>query len=96
MSTKLAPGNQLRTLSTGKYRIHALFTATNLWIVVFSDLTHHSLSETLEQVYDLYLKYVVQNMLVPIDFKDASEDGYDDKITNESFIKEIDQVLCLQ
>lgn len=95
MSVKMAPGNTLRTISTGKYRIHALFTASNLWIVIFSDLTHHELHERLDKIYELYLKYVVHNMLKPIDFKKAEEDGETAKITNTSFIKAVDQVLCL-
>ena len=72
MSTKIAPGNTLRTLTTGKYRIHALFTASNLWIVIFSDLTHHELHERLDKIYELYLKYVVHNMLKPIDLRAVS------------------------
>lgn len=95
MSNKLVPGNVLRTLSTGNYRVHALFTASNLWIVIFSDLTHHELVDTLDKVYELYLKYVVHNMLKPIDFRNDGTDGGNNKITNKSFIKSVDQVLSL-
>ncbi|CDO92218.1 unnamed protein product [Kluyveromyces dobzhanskii CBS 2104] len=95
MSTKIAPGNMLRTLTTGKYRIHALFTASNLWIVIFSDLTHHELHETLDRIYELYLKYVVHNMLKPIDFKESAGLKESKKITSPSFIRAVDHVLCL-
>ncbi|QEU62033.1 Bet5 [Kluyveromyces lactis] len=95
MSTKIAPGNTLRTLTTGKYRIHALFTASNLWIVIFSDLTHHELHERLDKIYELYLKYVVHNMLKPIDLRESENAKESDKITSPSFIKAVDQVLCL-
>ncbi|AMD22092.1 HGL248Cp [Eremothecium sinecaudum] len=94
MSSK---SNTVRTIATGKYRIHLLSTITGLSFVLFSDLKQQDLSQLLQYIYsEIYVKYVARNMLSPIDYaeNDSEKRGQGfRKINNRNFIKAVQDVL---
>lgn len=89
--------NNLRTISTGKYRVHILFTASGLLFVLLSDLKQQDLSEVLHYLYsEIYVRFVVNNLLSPIDFAECEDEkrgqGFR-KISNRNFIEGIERFL---
>lgn len=89
--------NSIKTIATGRYRLHILMTASNLWFVLFSDLGQQDLSNVLQYIYsEIYVKFVANNFLSPIDFAECKEEmrgqGFR-KINNKKFIEGIDRFL---
>ncbi|AET37386.1 TRAPP subunit BET5 Ecym_1134 [Eremothecium cymbalariae DBVPG len=89
--------NSVKTISTGKYRIHLLPTTTGIWFVLFSDLKQQDLSQVLQYLYgEIYVRYVARNMLSPVDFAESTNEtrgqGFR-KINNRNFIRAVDRFL---
>lgn len=101
ISQKLSKGavkNEIRSISTGKYRVHTYCTASGLWFVLTTDFRQQSYSHVLQYIYShIYLKYVTHNILSPYDFA-ANENekrgqGFR-KIDNRNFISTLESFLA--
>lgn len=87
----------MKTISTGKYRIHLLTTPTGLRFVLFSDLNHQDLAHVLQYLYgEVYVRYVARNMLSPVDFAESASEtrgqGFR-KINNRNFLSAVERFL---
>ncbi|CAR23002.1 TRAPP subunit BET5 [Lachancea thermotolerans CBS 6340] len=89
--------NEIRTISTGKYRAHILCTASGLWFVLLSDLKQEDLSHVLRYLYsEIYVKTVVHNWFSPVDFAESDSEkrgqGFR-KIRNRNFLASVERFL---
>lgn len=91
-------GNEIRSMSTGKYRVHTLFTATGLWFVLLTDFRQEAYGLILQQIYsNIYVKYVAQNWLVSLDLsanETETRGRGTRKINNRLFITAIEDFLA--
>lgn len=79
--------NQLRSFSTGNYRVHFFETLTNFKFVLVSDLEVDNLQKQLQELHaNIFVKTVVFNALSPIEFGE-------NKISNPNFIQKSDAFL---
>lgn len=101
ITQKLSKGavkNDIRSISTGKYRVHTYCTASGLWFVLTTDFRQQSYSHVLQYIYShIYVKYVTHNILSPYDFA-ANENekrgqGFR-KINNRNFIHTLESFLA--
>lgn len=89
--------NDIRTISTGKFRIHTYCTASGLWFVLITDFKQQNYSQVLRYIYShIYVKFVVHNYLSPYDFSENKSEmrgqGFR-KITNIKFINCLEAFL---
>lgn len=89
--------NNIRSISTGKFRIHTMQTATGLWFILITDFKQQNYSQVLHYIYShIYIKYVVHNFLSPYDFalnpKEQRGQGVK-KINNRHFINTLEAFL---
>ncbi|CCD24633.1 TRAPP subunit BET5 NDAI_0D03190 [Naumovozyma dairenensis CBS 421] len=100
ITQKLSRGlnkNEMRSISTGKYRVHTYCTASGLWFVLLSDFKQQSYSQVLEYIYSsIYVTYVANNLFSPYDFAENEDEmrgqGFR-KITNRRFIDSLENFL---
>ena len=86
--------NVLKSFSFGQFRIHYFESLTQLKFIIISDNQIDNLQNVLWELYSkYYLKNVVQNTFLPVEFKIPDDgiqaDGFD-KINNSNFINETD------
>ncbi|CUM64784.1 uncharacterized protein PRCAT00002395001 [Priceomyces carsonii] len=81
-------GNNLKSFSTARFRIHYLESASGLKFVLVSDNGVDNLQNVLWELYsNYYLNNIVFNALSPVDFQ------FDERISNSNFIRETDEFL---
>lgn len=91
--------NELKQLTIGQFRIHFWESLTRFKFVIITDLQVQSLQHELWQLYShFFIKYVVENALLPVEFKWKDDDTLREneiygKINNGKFIQETDQYL---
>ncbi|SCV01102.1 LAMI_0G09340g1_1 [Lachancea mirantina] len=89
--------NEIRTIATGKYRVHVLTTASGLWLVLLTDVQQKNVSEVLHHLYgEIYVPSVAENWLSPIDFAEKEEEKMGQgfrKIQNRYFLRAVEQYL---
>ncbi|EDO16601.1 hypothetical protein Kpol_520p22 [Vanderwaltozyma polyspora DSM 70294] len=100
ITQKLSKGsntNDVRSISTGKYRVHTYCTASGLWLVLLTDFKQQSYSQVLQYIYShIYVKYVSHNLLSPQDFADNESEMRGQgirKITNKKFLQSLEAFL---
>lgn len=92
------PGkNDIKSISTGKYRIHTYCTASGLQFILITDFKQQSYIQVLQYIYShIYVKYVAHNMLSPNDFAENENEmkgqGFR-KITNRNFVQSLESFL---
>lgn len=89
--------NVLKSFTLGQFRIHYYESVTQLKFIIISDNQIDNLQNVLWELYSkYYLKHVVHNTFLPVEFKIADEgaqqDGFD-KINNSNFINETDRFI---
>ncbi|CAI4967166.1 AVN_HP_G0081110.mRNA.1.CDS.1 [Saccharomyces cerevisiae] len=101
ITQKLSKGsvkNDIRSISTGKYRVHTYCTASGLWFVLLSDFKQQSYTQVLQYIYShIYVKYVSNNLLSPYDFAENENEMRGQgtrKITNRNFISVLESFLA--
>lgn len=91
--------NELKQLTIGQFRVHFWESLTRFKFVIITDLQVQSLQHELWQLYShFFVKYVVENALLPVEFKWKDDDALREneiygKINNGKFIQETDQYL---
>ncbi|CCC67178.1 hypothetical protein NCAS_0A06200 [Naumovozyma castellii] len=100
ITQKLSKGsikNDVRSISTGKYRIHTYCTATGVWFVLLTDFKQQSYTQVLQHVYShIYVKFISNNLFSPYDFADNESEMRGQgtrKITNKNFIDSLNAFL---
>lgn len=89
--------NNIRSISTGKFRIHTMQTASGIWFILITDFKQQNYSQVLQYIYShIYVKYVVHNLLSPYDFavdpKEQRGQGVK-RINNRHFINSLEAFL---
>ncbi|CCE61830.1 hypothetical protein TPHA_0B01580 [Tetrapisispora phaffii CBS 4417] len=97
-NTESGNKNDIRTISTGKYRVHTYCTATGLWFVLLTDFFQQSYLQVLQHIYShIYVKYVSHNLLLPYDLTENQpilmRGQGTRKITNRHFIAALESFL---
>lgn len=89
--------NEIKSISTGKFRIHAYCTATGLWFVLLTDFKPFNYEKVLQHIYsDIFVKYISNNSLSPYDFAESESEKRGQgmkKITNRHFMKNLESLL---
>jgi len=91
--------NELKQMTIGQFRIHFWESLTRFKFVIISDLQVQSLQHELWQLYSqFFIKYVVENALLPVEFKWKDDDTLREneiygKIHNDRFIQETDKYI---
>lgn len=89
--------NNVRSISTGKFRIHTMQSATGLWFILITDFKQQNYSQVLQYIYShIYVKYVAHNLLSPYDFAlDPQEQRGQGirRINNRHFINSLESFL---
>jgi len=86
-------------MTIGQFRIHFWESLTRFKFVIISDLQVQSLQHELWQLYSqFFIKYVVENALLPVEFKWKDDDTLREneiygKIHNDRFIQETDKYI---
>lgn len=80
--------NNLKSLSTGKFRLHLFETASGLRFVIVLDPAIDNLQSVLWELYsNYYVRNVALNALLPVDF------ASDELLANPKFVLETDRFL---
>lgn len=89
--------NDIRSISTGKFRIHTYCTATGLWFVLLTDFKPFNYVKVLKHIYsDIYVRFVSSNYLSPYDFTESGSERRGQgtrKINNQRFVASIEKFL---
>ncbi|QLG73080.1 hypothetical protein HG535_0E01640 [Zygotorulaspora mrakii] len=100
MTQKVSSGplkNEIKSIATGKYRIHVYCTASGLQFVLITDFKQQSYTEVLQYIYShIYVKYVAHNLFSAYDFADNKNEtrgqGFR-KIANRNFVQSLESFL---
>lgn len=89
--------NDVRSISTGKYRVHLYCTASGLWLILLTDFKQQSYFQVLQYIYShIYVKYITHNILIPQDLSENDSEMRGQgtkKITNRNFISSLESFL---
>lgn len=95
--SKDSTGNDIRSISTGKYRIHTYCTASGLWFVLTTDFKQQSYSQVLQYIYShIYVKHITHNLLSAFDLAENESETRGQgtrKIANRNFINALESFL---
>ncbi|CCH59448.1 hypothetical protein TBLA_0B06230 [Henningerozyma blattae CBS 6284] len=90
--------SDIKSISTGKYRIHIYCTATGLWFILLSDFKQQYYTQVLQHIYGhIYVKYITHNLLIPSDLAENENEKRGQgvkRITNKNFIKSLETFLA--
>lgn len=96
-TTENKQANEIRSISTGKFRIHTYCTATGLWFVLLTDFKSFNYDKVLQHIYaDIFVKYISNNYLSPYDFASDENEKRGQgvrKITNRHFMNNLEAFL---
>ncbi|KAI5966462.1 uncharacterized protein KGF55_000771 [Candida pseudojiufengensis] len=82
--------NELKTFTIGQFKIHFWESLTKFKFILTTDINVTNLSNELWYIYStLFLKYVVDNPLSPIEFKVIEHDEEDTKSTKNLSVEEM-------
>lgn len=83
--------NELKTFNFGQLKVHFWESLSNFKFVLITNVEVDELSSVLFELYlNFFIKYVVENGLLPVEF---TENGEYSKINNGRFIEETDKYL---
>lgn len=95
--SKDSTSNDIRSISTGKYRVHTYCTASGLWFVLTTDFKQQSYSHVLQYIYShIYVKYITHNLLSAFDLAENENETRGQgtrKIGNRNFITALESFL---
>lgn len=90
--------SDVKSISTGKYRIHTLCTASGLWFVLLSDFKQQHYTQVLQYIYsNIYVKFITHNLLAPNDLAENESEMRGQgtkKIVNKNFINAVENFLA--
>lgn len=89
--------NEIRSISTGKFRVHTYCTATGLWFILLTDFKPINYDKILKHIYaNIFVKDISCNYLSPYDFAENEAEMRGQgvrKITNRHFMGNLEKYL---
>lgn len=96
--SQIPPANEIRSISTGKYRVHTHCTASGMWFILTTDFKQQSYGQVLQYIYShIYVKYITHNLLAPFDLAENPSETRGQgtrKINNRHFIAALESFLA--
>ncbi|CCF59808.1 hypothetical protein KAFR_0I00270 [Kazachstania africana CBS 2517] len=93
----LSQKNRIRSITTGKCRVHLFETATGFWFALMTDFKQDDYYDILNHIYkNIFVRFISLNYISPSDFvENEDEKGGQGirKINNKNFINNLELFL---